>query len=30
MVHVPNKGMNPALIDLMGGQVQVLFASVPA
>jgi tripartite-type tricarboxylate transporter receptor subunit TctC len=29
MVHVPNKGMNPALIDLMGGQVQALFASVP-
>jgi tripartite-type tricarboxylate transporter receptor subunit TctC len=29
MLHVPNKGMNPALIDLMGGQVQVLFASVP-
>ncbi len=29
MVHVPNKGMNPALVDLMGGQVQVLFASVP-
>src|SRR5215207_9250806 len=29
MVHVPNKGMNPALIDLMGGQVQVLFTSVP-
>ena len=29
MVHVPNKGMNPALLDLMGGQVQVLFASVP-
>ena len=29
MVHVPNKGMNPALIDLIGGQVQVLFASVP-
>lgn len=29
MVHIPNKGMNPALIDLMGGQVQVLFASVP-
>jgi len=28
-VHVPSKGMNPALIDLMGGQVQVLFASVP-
>src|SRR5918995_505930 len=30
MKHVPNKGMNPALIDLMGGQVQALFASVPA
>ncbi len=29
MVHVPNKGMNPALLDLMGGQVQVMFASVP-
>ncbi|MDB5584357.1 MAG: family major facilitator superfamily protein [Bradyrhizobium sp.] len=29
MVHVPNKGMNPALIDVIGGQVQVLFASVP-
>jgi tripartite-type tricarboxylate transporter receptor subunit TctC len=30
MVHVPNKGMNPALVDLMGGQVQILFGSVPA
>ena len=30
MVHVPNKGMNPALLDLMSGQVQVLFASVPS
>ena len=30
MVHVPNKGMGPALLDLMSGQVQVLFASVPA
>ncbi|MCC6777387.1 MAG: tripartite tricarboxylate transporter substrate binding protein, partial [Hyphomicrobiales bacterium] len=29
MVHIPNKGMNPAIIDLMGGQVQLLFASVP-
>ena len=30
MVHVPNKGMSPALVDLMGGQVQVMFASVPS
>ncbi len=30
MVHVPNKGMNPALVDLIGGQVQVLFGSVPS
>ena len=30
MVHVPNKGMGPAVLDLMSGQVQVLFASVPA
>jgi tripartite-type tricarboxylate transporter receptor subunit TctC len=29
MTHVPNKGMNPALIVLMANQVQVLFASVP-
>ena len=30
MVHVPNKGMGPAVLDLIGGQVQVLFASVPS
>jgi tripartite-type tricarboxylate transporter receptor subunit TctC len=30
MVHVPNKGMGPAVFDLMSGQVQVLFASVPS
>ena len=29
MVHVPNKGMSPAVLDLIGGQVQVMFASVP-
>jgi tripartite-type tricarboxylate transporter receptor subunit TctC len=30
MVHVPNKGMGGALLDLISGQVQVMFASVPA
>jgi tripartite-type tricarboxylate transporter receptor subunit TctC len=29
MVHVPYRGDAPALTDLLGGQVQVLFASVP-
>ena len=30
MVHVPYKGAGPALIDLMGGQVQVLFDNLPS
>jgi tripartite-type tricarboxylate transporter receptor subunit TctC len=30
MVHVPNKGMSPAVLDLIGGQVQVMFAGVPS
>ena len=30
MLHVPYRGTSPALIDLLGGQVQVMFASMPA
>ena len=30
MVHVPYKGMGPAVTDLMGGQVQILVASGPS
>jgi tripartite-type tricarboxylate transporter receptor subunit TctC len=30
MVHVAYKGSAPALIDLMGGQVQVMFDNLPA
>src|SRR5580704_17143095 len=30
MVHVPNKGMSPALVDVMGGHVEALFSSEPA
>jgi tripartite-type tricarboxylate transporter receptor subunit TctC len=30
MLHVPYRGAAPALTDLLGGQVQVMFASMPA
>src|SRR6266436_6581967 len=30
MVHVPYRGGGPALTDLLGGQLQVMFASMPA
>ena len=28
LVHVPYRGAGPALVDLLGGQVQVMFASM--
>lgn len=28
MVHIPYKGVGPALIDLMGGQVELMFATM--
>jgi tripartite-type tricarboxylate transporter receptor subunit TctC len=30
MIHVPYRGLSPALTDLMGGQVQVILSSLPA
>ena len=30
MLHVPNKGMGPAMLDVISGQVSVLFAGLPA
>jgi tripartite-type tricarboxylate transporter receptor subunit TctC len=30
LVHVPYRGLGPALTDLLGGQVQVMFASLSA
>jgi tripartite-type tricarboxylate transporter receptor subunit TctC len=30
MTHVPYRGLSPALSDLLGGQVQVVFSSFPA
>jgi tripartite-type tricarboxylate transporter receptor subunit TctC len=30
MVHVPYRGLSPALTDLLGGQVQVVFATLPS
>jgi tripartite-type tricarboxylate transporter receptor subunit TctC len=30
MLHVPHRGPSPALTDLLAGQVQVIFSSLPA
>jgi tripartite-type tricarboxylate transporter receptor subunit TctC len=30
LIHVPYRGLAPALTDLLGGQVQVIFSSLPA
>jgi tripartite-type tricarboxylate transporter receptor subunit TctC len=29
LVHVPYRGLGPAMIDLLGGQVQAIFATMP-
>jgi len=29
LVHVPYRGAGPALVDLLGGQVQVIFSTMP-
>ena len=29
MIHVPYRGQGPALVDMLGGQVQVYFATSP-
>jgi tripartite-type tricarboxylate transporter receptor subunit TctC len=30
MTHIPYKGTGPALIDLLGGQIQLMFGAMPA
>ena len=30
MVHLPYRGAGPALVDLLGGQVEVMFATLPS